>query len=111
MLELALPSLVTNASVSCQQTPNTTPVKNQSGKNFTSGTPGNIFLRIFPIQVHGHDKTVRTYALLDDCSDISLCKNKLIDKLGIAGSEKSFYITTVSYEGCSKKGKEVCLTV
>ena len=84
----------------------------ESGKSFmTGGTPDKIFFRVVPVQVHGRNKIIQTYALLDNCSDITLCENELINKLGIESHEKSFNITTLSDTKCLKKGKEVRFSV
>ena len=41
-------------------------------------------------------RTIETYALLDDCSDVSLCDKRLVERLGLLGKEKPFQITTVN---------------
>ena len=60
----------------------------------TSGNENKIYLRIVPVKVRSHDsgKTVKTYALLDNGSDISLCDNDLAMELGVRGDFKTSYL-------------------
>ena len=60
----------------------------QSGQaNSTSAGKGKVCLRIVPVKVRRHDasKTMETYALLDNGSDISLCDKNLAVELGVHG--------------------------
>ena len=57
------------------------------------------------------DKTVVTYALLDNGSDVSLCDNDLAVKLGVQGKLKTFYLTTQEKEDSPKVGREISLTI
>ena len=72
---------------------------------------GRVMLRIVAIKVHGRSRTIETYALLDECSDVSLCERSLVDDLGLEGQDKSFQLTTMSDEGSTKHGKEVALSI
>ena len=70
----------------------------QSGHaNSTSTRGGKVCLRIVPVKVRSRDdasKIVKTYALLDSGSDISLCHKSLAVELGVQGHQKTFYLTT-----------------
>lgn len=68
-------------------------------------------LRIVAIKVYGQSRSIETYALLDECSDVSLCDRSLVDELGIEGRDKSFQLTTMSGKGLLKSGKEVALSI
>ena len=57
------------------------------------------------------DKTVVTYAVLDNGSDVSLCDNDLAVKLGVQGKLKTFYLTTQEKEDSPKVGREISLTI
>ena len=68
-------------------------------------------LKIVPVEVLAPDATsgIKTYALLDSCSDVSLCKRSLVDQLGVRGIEKTFRLTTVNKQESTTKGIEVQL--
>ena len=87
----------------------------QSNINCSSTTCKNnrkVSMSILPIQVQGKDNTmVHTYALLDSGSDISLCNEGLLKKLGIQGKPKHFSITTVNGEKTTRFGSEVTLRI
>ena len=72
----------------------------------TSCSEKKICLRIVPVKVRSHDsgKTVKTYALLDNGSDVSLCDNDLAMELGVRGDFKTFYLTTQEKEDSPKVG-------
>ena len=79
----------------------------------TSGSEKKICLRIVPVKVRSHDsgKTVKTYALVDNGSDISLCNNDLAMDLGVRRDFKTSYLTTQEKEDSPKVGLEINLTV
>ena len=62
-------------------------------------------------QSHDSGKTVKTYALLDNGSDLSLCENDLVMELGARGDLKTFYLTTQEKEDSPKVSQEINLTV
>lgn len=70
-----------------------------------------VCLRIVPVQVEGVYSSIETYALLDEGSDVSLCSNSLVERLGIKGIEKTFTITTVSAEETVNTGQEIKLSI
>ncbi|KAL5022237.1 hypothetical protein ScPMuIL_001392 [Solemya velum] len=70
-----------------------------------------VCLRIVPVQVEGVYSSIKTYALLDEGSDVSLCSNSLVERLGIKGIEKTFTITTVSAEETVNTGQEIKLSI
>lgn len=70
-----------------------------------------VCLKVVPVKVMGQYRTVETYALLDSCSDVSLCTQHLVDELGIKGIEDNFSITTVNKEASSEHGLKVSLKV
>ena len=55
--------------------------------------------------------TKETYALLDEDSDISLCKADLAEQLKANATERSYTLTTVNKEFNTIKGSEVSLKV
>ena len=70
-------------------------------------------LRVVPVKVRRHDasKTVKTYALLESGSDISLCDKNLAVELGVHGHQKTFFRTTQEKEDIPRAGHEIILTV
>ena len=73
---------------------------------------GKVCLKIVPVEVlaPGANQGIKTYALLDNCSDVSLCERRLVDQLGVKGTEKSYNLTTVNKQGNNVKGFEVHLS-
>jgi len=64
-----------------------------------------ICLRIVPVKVKGPTKSVITYALLDNGSDVSLCEKDLAAQIGVRGEEKSYYLTTQEKKNSRKVGQ------
>ena len=54
---------------------------------------------------------MKTYALLDNGSDVSLCDNDLAMELGVQGEFKTYYLTTQEKDDSPKVGQEINLTV
>ena len=79
----------------------------------SSTSNGRVLLQIVPVKVkgRGQEKEVRTYALLDSGSDVTLCDEDLVKRLGVSGIERSFLMTTQERKNSSKIGLEVELTV
>ena len=70
-------------------------------------------LRIVPVKVQGRQpgKSVETYALLDNSSDVALCDEKLIDELGISGVQSHFSVITQEKKDSPRSGYEVKLII
>ena len=89
--------IATQPSVSCAAT-NTA---------FSKGCLG-----IIPVVVKGSDgNTCRTYALLDDGADKTLCDERLLKSLNISSRPVTFRMSTVSSTGSTIYGQEVDLDV
>ena len=56
-------------------------------------------------------RTYKTYALLDDGADKTLCDERLLWKLNVPGRPVTFKIATVSSTRSTVSGKEVDLQV
>ena len=69
-----------------------------------------ICLKVLPVTVWNDNKTrcVYTYTFLDEESDVTLCSNKLLEKLGIANAEP-YPCTLQTVKGC-KMAHDVRLT-
>ena len=71
-----------------------------------------VCLRVIPVRVQGlcNGWIIETYALLDDGSDVSLCDQRLLEKLGLKGISRQFTLTTLSNTE-EQSGLEVSLNV
>ncbi len=70
-----------------------------------------ICLKVVPVTVVGNGANVETYALLDDCSDSSLCSESLLNKLNIKGKPKKFTLSTIATDSKETIGHETNLVV
>ena len=70
-----------------------------------------VSLRIVPVVVGSGSRQIETYALLDEGSDVTLCSESLIKRLGIAGKPCKFTLTTVNKSNQNVTGREVRLQV
>ena len=69
-----------------------------------------VCLRVIPVQGLCNGRIIETYALLDDGSDVSLCDQRLLEKLGLKGISRQFTLTTLSNTE-EQSGLEVSLNV
>jgi hypothetical protein len=70
-----------------------------------------VSLRIVPVVVGTGSSQVETYALLDEGSDVTLCSDSLIKRLGVEGKPCKFTLTTVNKSSQNQTGREVQLQV
>ena len=94
----------------------TTPSESTNAEGVTLATGAGsrqIYLKVVPVRVrnHGTGESMETYALLDNCSDVSLCSDDLVKKLGLEGFETSYSLSTVNKGSSRMKGLEVSLSV
>ncbi|XP_045209072.2 uncharacterized protein LOC123560989 [Mercenaria mercenaria] len=73
--------------------------------------PNQVSLRIVPVVVGTESSQVETYALLDEGSDVTLCNDSLIKRLGVEGKPCKFTLTTVNKSSQNQTGREVQLQV
>lgn len=77
-------------------------------KSFGSG--GRVCFKIVPVKVRGPKGDMETYAFLDSGSDVTLCLESLVEKLGISHKSADYEIQTIA--GSKQvSGKEVSLTL
>lgn len=74
-------------------------------------TTGKVCLRIVPVTVYNGIRNVDTYALLDEGSDITLCSDSLVKRLGAKGKQREFTLTTVNQSTEKRHGLELKLQV
>ena len=59
----------------------------------------------------GQHNTTVANALLDPCSDVTLCDVSLMEKLRVVGRPKEFSLTTINGASDTRKGFELSLSV
>ncbi|KAK2565608.1 hypothetical protein P5673_010736 [Acropora cervicornis] len=76
-------------------------------------TSTRICLRIVPVRVHDNNsgRTLETYTLLDNGSDVSLCDAELVKELYLQGERRDFLLTTQEKKDSAKSGLELKLTI
>ena len=76
-------------------------------------TSTRICLRIVPVRVHDNNsgRTLETYTLLDNGSDVSLCDAELVKELDLQGERRDFLLTTQEKKDRAKSGLELKLTI
>lgn len=70
-----------------------------------------VSLRIVPVVVGTSSSQVKTYALLDEGSDVTLCSDSLVKRLGVESKPCKFTLTTVNKSSQHQTGREVQLQV
>ena len=88
------------------QQPTSTPV---TGHCLATGA--GAYLNVLPVRVLGPHGVVETYAMLDNCSDITLCSERLVNELGVTGTPTEFSLTTVNRESQPQWGLQVSVMV
>ena len=77
----------------------------------TTETSYRTFLNVVPVKVRAGNKTVNTYAFLDKGSTATLCKSRLLQRLGISGEKAKYSLTTVNQTEVNLNGKKATLLV
>jgi hypothetical protein len=67
-------------------------------QSYALGTSNAVCLNIVPVKVKHGSAIVETYALLDNCSDVTLCADSLIKKLKVTGEKRPLTLTTMNAE-------------
>ena len=81
--------------------------------NVTKGASNKdkVYFQIVPVQVQGQNGTViKTYALLDNASEVTLIKEDLAEELGLKGSQKMLSVKTLIAES-SALSRQVAVTL
>ena len=71
----------------------------------------HIFLNVVPVKVRTGNKTVTTYAFLDQGSTATLCESRILQRLGISGEKAKYSLTTVNQTKVNVDGKKATLLV
>ena len=78
----------------------------------TTQTGKNIYLRVVPVCVFGSNGTeISTYALLDDCADITLITKSLRNKLQLTGKKKTLSLSTVNKSNGAVQSEQLDVNV
>ncbi|XP_055590680.1 uncharacterized protein LOC129742764 [Uranotaenia lowii] len=80
------------------QKPPTTTVEtlNAAMNHQTAGSTPSLFYRIVPVTVHQGERSIDTFAFVDEGSSVSMLNTDLADKLGLQGRKKPLCITWTS---------------
>ena len=70
-----------------------------------------VFLRVVPVTVRCNNIMKDVYALVDQCSDATLCSTKLARQLKANGVHRQLDLSTVNKKQCSINATEIELTV
>ena len=87
---------------------------NAGGVTLATGAGSHqIYLKVVPVRVrnHGTGESMETYALLDNCSEVSLCSDDLVKKLVLEQFETLYSLSTINKGSSWMKGLEVSLYV
>ncbi len=68
------------------------------GRSYAIQTSNAVSLKVVPVKVTKGGRTVETYAMIDSCSDVTLCSDSLMKKLKVTGEKKPLTLTTMSDE-------------
>ena len=92
-------------------TPINTPLPQNNRSSLATRAGKAVCLKIVPVKVLTAKRSVETYAVLDNCSDVTLCSNSLLTRLGISGKKTSFTMNTVNDQNRLRKGVEIDLGI
>ena len=68
----------------------------QSSSGHPAGNRNNVYLCVVPVDVKYKNKSVQTYAFLDQGSTRSFCDKKLFDVLGASGTVRRIHATDLN---------------
>ena len=79
----------------------------------TGAGRSQVILKVLPVKiwVSSSNRFIETYALLDNCSDVTLCTEALAAQLGLSGNAVTYSLTTVNESGRQHQGMEVSFDV
>ena len=82
-----------------------------SGLSTTAPSSDSVYLNVIPVKVLARNKSILTYAFLDQGSTATLCDERLLDQLDISGEKLDFKITTINGKSTCHRGSKVSLTL
>ena len=82
-----------------------------SGFSTTVPSSDSVYLNVIPVKVSARNKSILTYAFLDQGSTATLCDERLLDQLDISGEKLDFKITTINGKSTCHRGSKVSLTL
>ena len=82
----------------------------QSSSGHPARNRNNVYLCVVPVDVKYKNKSVRTYAFLDQGSTRSFCDKKLFDVLGASGTEDELMLQTLT-DSKTHRGFTVSFTI
>jgi len=82
-----------------------------TGNTYSSTSTAAVCLKVVPVQIVSKNKVAETYALLDNCSDVTMCTQGLLNRLQIHGKNEQVYLNTVSGKAERKNVTKTSLEV
>ena len=79
--------------------------------NGLTSTIKDVFLQIVPVTLHANNKSIETYALLDNGSQSTFLRQDIAKRLKLKGKERIISLTTVKDQSESVKVEEISLDV
>ena len=73
--------------------------------------PMNVYLNIIPVKASAGNRSIDTFAFLDQGSTTILCGCRLLELLGIAGTKASYSISTINERSSIFQGVKVKLSL
>ena len=83
-------------------------VSNYSTTVFNSS---DVYLNVIPVRVSAGNKSVVTYAFLDQGSTATLCDTRLLNQLEVLGEKVDFNISTINGKSTRRRATKVSLTL
>ena len=84
----------------------------EEGATCTATNAGaRCYLGIVPVTVEVGGKRTKTYAMLDDGSEKSMCCDSLLDRLGVTGKSVQYTVASVNDRQVTYDGRQVDLAV
>ena len=85
--------------------------KDASATTLCARKGNSVYFPIVAVKVHHNNKMLKTWAVLDQCSDASICTTKLLECLGIQGKRKPFTVNSVTGKKTTQDSVEVELNI
>lgn len=70
-----------------------------------------LLFRVVPVELHNQDRSIRTYALLDEGSSVTLMDATLADQLGLDGPQSDLNLKWIGSQKTTQKSATVSLEV
>ena len=82
-----------------------------NANNFATNSGAAVCLKVVPVKVYANDRVIETFALLDNCSDMTMCSKSLTDKLKVQGHKDELSINTVNGDKNKMNAEKINLMI